>query len=237
MTEDNRVVKENGDCEAAHHKNDISISVNISPAPGLMRKQLLWQNAVRNIIDQHNLYSLRLAGGLERGRHRITVTDAYIADINRQIRNKASRGAFWQKRRSSAARVHPMTAKISVPLSITQNSLSDADFFVSRGSSVRGVFIPALQHTFKSPDLEKVYQQFSSAQRRTSLVVTNVIDILTRLLILILTWPSGWWGLACDWLAGLSVILWAVICVLALARRDVMSSPQWLRYAGKCSQR
>ncbi|XP_060888682.1 adenylate cyclase type 8-like isoform X2 [Labrus mixtus] len=229
MTEDNRV-KENGDCEAAHHKNDISISVNISPAPGLMRKQLLWQNAVRNIIDQHNLYSLRLAGGLERGRHRITVTDAYIADINRQICNKASRGAFWQKRRSSAARVHPMAPKISVPLSIIQDSLSDADFFVSRGSSVRGVFIPALQHTFKSPELEKVYQQFSSAQRRTSLVVTNVIDILTRLLILMLTWPSGWWGLACDWLAGLSVILWAVICMLALARRDVMSSPQWLRY-------
>ncbi len=74
---------ENGDCETARQTNDITFSTSISPAPGLRRKQLLWQNAVRNIIDQHNLYSLRLAGGLERGRHRIIVTDAYIADINR----------------------------------------------------------------------------------------------------------------------------------------------------------
>ncbi|XP_074520625.1 adenylate cyclase type 8 [Halichoeres trimaculatus] len=223
-------VKENGDCEAARPRTDISVSAAISPAPGLRRKQLLWQSAVRNIIDQHNLYSLRLAGGLERGRHRITVTDAYIADINRQIRNKASRGAFWQKRRSSAARVHPTTPKISVPASLTRDGLTDGDFFVSRGATVRGVLIPALQHTFKSPDLEKVYQQFSSGQRRTSLVVTNVIDILTRLLVLMLTWPSGWWGVACDWLAGLSVILWVGIFVLALTRKEVMSSPQWLRY-------
>lgn len=61
----------------------VSLSAAVSPAPSLRRKQLMWQNAVRNVIEQHNLYSLRLAGGLERDRHRITVTDAYIADINR----------------------------------------------------------------------------------------------------------------------------------------------------------
>ncbi|KAM9333916.1 adenylate cyclase type 8 [Symphorus nematophorus] len=218
---------ENGDCEMARQASDISFSTNISPAP---RKQLMWQNAVRNIIDQHNLYSLRLAGGLERGRHRIIVTDAYIAEINRQIRNKATRGALWQKRRSSAARIHPSTPRITAAARAKHDSLGDADFFVSCGSTVRGVFIPALQHTFKSPDLEQLYQQFSSGQRRTSLVVTNVIDILARLLVLLLTWPPGWWGVACDWLAGLSVVLWAGICVLALTRKEVMSSPQWLRY-------
>lgn len=74
---------ENGEYKAARQPSDITFSANISPAPGLRRKQLLWQTAVRNIIDQHNLYSLRLVGGLERGRHRIIVTDAYIADINR----------------------------------------------------------------------------------------------------------------------------------------------------------
>ncbi|XP_070813762.1 adenylate cyclase type 8 [Chaetodon trifascialis] len=229
MDED-RGVLENGDCEIVRQTSDITFSTSISPSPGLRKKQLMWQNAVRNIIDQHNLYSLRLAGGLERGRHRIIVTDAYIADINRQIRNKASRGALWQKRRSSAARIHPTTPRITAVAHAKHDSLSDADFFVSWGSTVRGVFIPALQHTFKSVDLEQLYQQFSSGQRRTSLVVTNVIDILTRLLILLLTWPPGWWGVACDWLAGLSVVLWAGICVLALTRREVMSSPQWLRY-------
>ncbi|XP_069377112.1 adenylate cyclase type 8-like isoform X2 [Paralichthys olivaceus] len=216
--------------KATQQTGDIALCNNISPAPGLRRKQLLWQNAVRNIIDQHNLYTLRLAGGLERSRHRITVTDAYIADINRQIRNKASRGALWHKRRSSAARVHPGTLRVSAGTQSKHNPLSDADFFVSWGSSVRGVFIPALQHTFKSEDLEQLYQQFSSSQRRTSLVVTNVIDIITRLLLSLLTWPLGWSGVACNWLVGLSVILWAGICALAVIRREVMTSPQWLRY-------
>lgn len=84
----------------------------------------------------------------------------------------------------------------------------------------------------RSPDLERLYQQFSAGQRRTSLVVTNVIDILARLVILLLTWPSGWWGVACNWLACLSVVLWAGICVLALTRKEVMMSVLWLRYAG-----
>ncbi|XP_029942314.1 adenylate cyclase type 8-like [Salarias fasciatus] len=228
MGDGHRVIR-NGDCEAARQGGDITFSANVGPAPGLRRKQLLWQNAVRNIIDQHNL-SLRLAGGLERGRHRITVTDAYIADINRQIRNRASHGAFWQKRRSSAARVHPTTPRISAATQFKYDPLSDADVFVSYGSTVRGVFIPTLQHTFKSADLEQLYLQFSAAQRRTSLVVTNAIDILTRILVSLLAWPPGWGGVATDWLAGLSVALWAVVCVLTLARWEVMSSPRWLRH-------
>ncbi|XP_062270805.1 adenylate cyclase type 8-like [Scomber scombrus] len=221
---------ENGDCGAARQTSDITFSTDINPPSGLKTKKLLWQNAVRNIIDQRNLYSLRLAGGLERGRHRITVTDAYIADINSQIRNKASRGALWQKRRSSAVRIHPLTPKITAATKAKRDALSDADFFVSWGSTVGGVFIPALQHTFKSPDLEQLYQEFSSGQRRTSLVVTNLIDILTRLLVWLLTWPLGWGGAVSDWLVGLSVLLWTGICVLALTRKEVMSSPQWLRY-------
>ncbi|KAG7232299.1 hypothetical protein INR49_009057 [Caranx melampygus] len=223
-------VVQDGGSETARQPNVFSLSATVSPAPGLRRKQLMWQNAVRNVIDQHNLYSLRLAGGLERGRHRITVTDAYIADINRQIRNKASSGNLWQKRRSSAARIHPVMPRITTATETKQEPLEDAEFFVSVGSTVRGVFIPALQHTFKSADLEQLYQQFSSGQRRTSLVVTNVIDLLTRLLISLLTWPPGWGGVACDWLAGLSVVMWAGISVLALTRREVMLSPQWLRH-------
>ncbi|KAM7375599.1 hypothetical protein PAMA_014619 [Pampus argenteus] len=228
--DDHRAMLENGNCEVARQTSDITFSANISPAPDLRRKQLLWQNAVRNIIEQHNLYSLRLAGGLERSRHNITVTDAYIADINRQILNKASRGTLWHKRRSSAARIHPTTPRITLATKAQHNSLSDTDFFVSCGSTVRGVFIPALQHTFKCPDLEQLYQQFSSGQRRTSLLVTNLIDILTRLLVSLLTWPPSRGGAARVWLAGLSVVLWTGICVLALTSREVMSSPQWLRY-------
>ncbi|XP_035989750.1 adenylate cyclase type 8 isoform X2 [Fundulus heteroclitus] len=229
MTDNHNMLK-NGDCESARQASDITFSANISPAHGLRRKRLLWQSAVRNIIDQHNLYSLRLAGGLERGRHRITVTDAYIADINRQIRNKTSRGNFWQKRRSSAARVHPATQRVSVQTQVAQRLLTDADFFVSYGSTVRGVFIPTMQLIFKSPDLELTYQQFSSAQRRTSLVVTNLIDVFIRLFVSLVASPAGWGGVACDWLTGLSVLLWAGICGLSVARKEVMTSPPWLRY-------
>lgn len=75
--------QENGECKLPRPGSDISLSSGLSPSAGPKRKQLLWRNAVRNIIDQHNLYSLKLAGGLERDRHRIVVTDAYIADINR----------------------------------------------------------------------------------------------------------------------------------------------------------
>lgn len=74
---------ENGECKLARPGSDTGLSVVLSPSAGPKRKQLLWRNAVRNIIDQHNLYSLKLAGGLERDRHRIIVSDAYIAEMNR----------------------------------------------------------------------------------------------------------------------------------------------------------
>ncbi|XP_037552347.1 adenylate cyclase type 8 [Nematolebias whitei] len=220
----------NGDCEAARQTSDITISANINCNHGLQRKHLLWQTAVRNIIDQHNLYSLRLAGGLERGRHHIIVTDAYIADINRQIQNKSSRGTFWQKRRSSVARIQPITQRISVENQAKQRLLTDPDFFVSYGSTVRGVFIPTLKLTFKSEEFEQLYQQFSSAQRRTSLVVTNLIDILTRLFVSLLTRPTGWGSMACDWLTVLTVILWMGIFLMSLAKKEVMMSPWGLRF-------
>ncbi|XP_028319474.1 adenylate cyclase type 8-like isoform X2 [Gouania willdenowi] len=204
------------------HCSQVKVSA-VSHAPGQ-----LWQNAVRNVIDQHHLYSLRLAGGLERGRHRITVTDAYIAEINRQIRNKASHSALWQKRRSSAARIYPMTPRTAAKRTKSDPSY-DVDSFVSNGSTIRGVFVPTLQHTFKSADLEQLYQQYSLAQRRTSLVVTNVLDVLSRLLLSALSWQMGWGGVASNWLVGLSVALWATVCVLALLRREVMSSPPSLR--------
>uniref|UniRef100_A0A8C5DEQ8 Adenylate cyclase type 8 n=1 Tax=Gouania willdenowi TaxID=441366 RepID=A0A8C5DEQ8_GOUWI len=80
-----------------------------------------------------------------------------------------------------------------------------------------------------SADLEQLYQQYSLAQRRTSLVVTNVLDVLSRLLLSALSWQMGWGGVASNWLVGLSVALWATVCVLALLRREVMSSPPSLR--------
>uniref|UniRef100_A0AAY4B6E8 adenylate cyclase n=1 Tax=Denticeps clupeoides TaxID=299321 RepID=A0AAY4B6E8_9TELE len=195
----------------------------------LKRKQLKWQNAVRHILNQRDM---RSAGAT----HKIIVTDAYIDDINRQIRNKMARGAGMHKRRSSAARVHPARDRNSTSTQKSTDSISDADFFISWGPTLWGVFLPTLHHVFKSEDLEKLYQHFSSHQRRISLVVTNVIDIVTKLHIIFIylaVAPEMVDSLS-GWLAGLFMALGAVLCVLVLACKGTMS-PEYLRYAGLAS--
>uniref|UniRef100_A0A8B9RDW3 adenylate cyclase n=1 Tax=Astyanax mexicanus TaxID=7994 RepID=A0A8B9RDW3_ASTMX len=185
--------------------------------PGVKWKQLMWQKAVRHIIDQREICPDVQTSST----HRIVVTDAYIDDINRQIRTKASRGSTGQhKRRSSKS----------------TDSLSDGVFFISWGTTVRGVYLPTLHHTFKSLDLERLYQQHSLAQRRTSLVVTNVIDILTKLHILVIylavapEMVDSLRGL----MAGLFMAVGALLCVLVLSCKGAMS-PEYLHYAGLAS--
>uniref|UniRef100_A0A9J7ZKG0 adenylate cyclase n=1 Tax=Cyprinus carpio carpio TaxID=630221 RepID=A0A9J7ZKG0_CYPCA len=209
------------------------VCLAMPPPHNLKRKQLMWQNAVRHIIDQRGMHH----EGRAASSHKIIVTDAYIDDINRQIRSKAVRGnAGTHKRRSSAARVHPLRERNSTCTRKSTDSLSDADFFVSWGSTVRGIFLPVLHHKFKSHDLEHLYQQHSSGQRRTSLVVTNVIDILTKLHILFiyLAVAPEMVDSQQGWLAGLFMGLGAVICVLVLTCKGLMS-PDYLRYAGLAS--
>lgn len=211
----------------------LKVCTSAPPPPHLKRKQLMWQNAVRHIIDQRGMHH----EGRAANSHKIIVTDAYIDDINRQIRNKAARGnAGMHKRRSSAARIHPLRDRSSTSTRQSTDLLSDADFFVSWGSTVRGVFLPALHHKFKSHDLERLYQHHSSGQRRTSLVVTNVIDILTKLYILFiyLAVAPEMVDLQQGWFAGLFMALGAVICVLVLTYKGLMC-PDYLRYAGLAS--
>ena len=65
------------------------LSVHISPAisPSLRRKRLMWQSAMRHVIDRHDLYpptsDLERGGG--GGGTRLVLTDAYINDINRWV--------------------------------------------------------------------------------------------------------------------------------------------------------
>jgi len=168
------------------------------------------------------------------------VTDAYIDAINRQIRSKASRGVT--KRRSSGVRVFPLQERGSIsPRGSFVGSLgdyvSDADFFVRWGHTVRGVYIPTLRHTFKSRDLEKLYQQHSSHQRRTSLAVTNVIDAVAKLNLLVLYLalaPEAAPDPLRGCLTGLFMAFAATLCAVVLTCKDSMS-PWWLHYAGLAS--
>uniref|UniRef100_A0A6Q2Y3K6 adenylate cyclase n=1 Tax=Esox lucius TaxID=8010 RepID=A0A6Q2Y3K6_ESOLU len=153
--------------------------------------------------------------------------------FNRQIRGKVSRGGVGHKRRSSAVRIHPDNRdRVSTEAQSINDSLSDADYFVSWGSTVRGVFLPDLHHTFKSPDLEQLYQQHAAGQRINSLVFTNVIDIITKLHILGLTlWtePHSLNTAKCC-LIGLFIALGVGLSILVLCSYKMMSSPEWLRY-------
>lgn len=225
-----------GNCFNESHKmQKMQVPSHIAPSmsPGLRRKQLMWKNAVKHILSQHELkeqYGAKPA-------RKIHVTDVYIEEINRQIRSKSSRGCT--KRRSSVVRVHPAFFREQNCSNSTQAGAefaSDADFFVRWGHTVRGVYVPTLRHTFKSRDLEKLYQRHSSHTRRTSLVVTNIIDAAAKLHLLVL-----YLALAPDgtdpihaWITCFFMAFAFLLCVLVLTCRR-SHFPEWLRYAGMAS--
>ncbi|KAI3364305.1 hypothetical protein L3Q82_011104 [Scortum barcoo] len=206
-------------------------------SPGLRRKKMLWQNAVKHIITQQELSA---QVGVEPAR-KICVTDTYMDEINRQIRNKASRGVT--KRRSSACRVHPSQSRGSTSTHSTIrgsgpfNYASDADFFVHWRQTIHGVYIPTLRHTFKSHDLENLYQQHYSRQRRNSLAITNVIDVVAKLHILVLYLalaPEPVTDTLRGCLTGIFMALAIALCIMVLICKD-STSQRWLRFAGLAS--
>uniref|UniRef100_A0AAX7VEV0 adenylate cyclase n=1 Tax=Astatotilapia calliptera TaxID=8154 RepID=A0AAX7VEV0_ASTCA len=151
------------------------------------------------------------------------------------IKVTASRGVT--KRRSSTFRVHPLVRDSTSTRGAFNDYSSDADFFVHWGRTVCGVYIPTLLHTFKSHDLEKLYQQHSSTQRRNSLAITNVIDVVAKLHMLVLYLalaPEASTDTLRGCLTGMFMVLATVLCVIVLTHKDSVS-PQWLHYAGLAS--
>ncbi|XP_074541411.1 adenylate cyclase type 8 isoform X2 [Halichoeres trimaculatus] len=210
--------------------------MSASLSPGLRRKKMLWQNAVKHIIIQQELSA---QVGVEPAR-KIFVTDAYMEEINKQIRNKASRGGT--KRRTSSFRVHSSHSRGSTS---THHSVRtsfndfahDADFFVHWGRTVHGVYIPTLRHTFKSHDLERLYQQHYSHQRRNSLAITNVIDAVAKLNILVLYLglaPEAGTDALRSCLTGIFMVLAVALCVIVLTCKN-STNQRWLHFAGLAS--
>ncbi|XP_020775635.1 adenylate cyclase type 8 [Boleophthalmus pectinirostris] len=205
------------------------VFVSSTLSPGLRRKKMLWQKAVKHVIVQKELSA---QVGVEPARQ-IFVTDAYMQEINRQIRSKSLRGVT--KRRSSSFRVHPQRGSATSSVGgAFHDYASDADLFVRWGRTVRGVYIPTLRHTFKSRDMEKLYQQHSCHQRRNSLAITSVIDAVAKLHVLVLylvlapeETPDALRGC----LTSLFLILALALCTVVLSCKHSMS-PTWLHCAG-----
>ncbi|KAK2864319.1 hypothetical protein Q7C36_003473 [Tachysurus vachellii] len=226
-----------GNCFNSNNMQNMQVPSHLALAlsPGLRRKQLMWKNAVKHIISQHELKNQY---GAEPAR-KINVTDVYIEEINRQIRSKMSRGCT--KRRSSVVRVHPsffreQNSSNSTQTGVTAEFASDADFFVRWGHTVHGVYVPTLRHTFKSRDLEKLYQRHSSHTRRTSLVVTNIIDAAAKLHLLVLYLalaPDGINQLHA-WITSFFMVFAVLLCVLVFTCKR-SHFPEWLHYAGMAS--
>ncbi|KAK3516833.1 hypothetical protein QTP70_024888 [Hemibagrus guttatus] len=224
-------------CNESYNMQKMQVPSHLAPSlsPGLRRKQLMWKNAVKHIISQHELKDQY---GAEPAR-KINVTDIYIEEINRQIRSKTSRGCT--KRRSSVVRVHPsffreQNCSNSTQTGVTAEFASDADFFVRWGHTIRGVYVPTLRHTFKSRELEKLYQRHSSHTRRTSLVVTNIIDAAAKLHLLVLYLalaPDGIDTLHA-WITSFFMAFAVLLCVLVFTCK-CSHFPEWLHYAGMAS--
>uniref|UniRef100_A0A8C0AH83 Adenylate cyclase type 8 n=1 Tax=Bos mutus grunniens TaxID=30521 RepID=A0A8C0AH83_BOSMU len=109
---------------------------------------------------------------------------------------------------------------------------SNSDFFLNGGYSYRGVIFPTLRNSFKSRDLERLYQRYFLGQRRKSEVVMNVLDVLTKLTLLVLHLSLAsapmdpLKGILLGFFTGIEV----VICALVVVRKDTTS--HYLQYSG-----
>ncbi|KAL2082182.1 hypothetical protein ACEWY4_022000 [Coilia grayii] len=220
------------------------LTLTTALSPGIRRKQLRWQSAVKNVISQQHLSE---EVGVEPAR-RMYVTDEFIDEINQQIRAKASRG-MTKRRSSTAARVQPcgewgqggrgrQHSTGSAP-----HYGSDADFFVRWGHAHHGLYLPTLLHTFRSRALETLYQSHSSHQRRSSLLLASVLDATSKLQLLLLyralpppeaTPEQDNDHALRGWLTGIFMALAATLAMIMLVCKDA-DTPRCLRYAGLVS--
>uniref|UniRef100_A0A8C5N9Q4 adenylate cyclase n=1 Tax=Gouania willdenowi TaxID=441366 RepID=A0A8C5N9Q4_GOUWI len=110
---------------------------------------------------------------------------------------------------------------------------SNSDFFLNWGYTYRGVIFPTLRNAFKSRDLERLYQRSFLGQRRKSVVVMNILDVVTKLTLLVLhlTLASSPMDPIKGTLLGFFTGIEVVICALVVVRKDT-TSHSYLQYSG-----
>lgn len=110
---------------------------------------------------------------------------------------------------------------------------TNSDFFLNWGYTYRGVIFPTLRNAFKSRDLERLYQRYFLGQRRKSVVVMNILDVVTKLTLLVLhlTLASAPMDPIKGTLLGFFTGIEVVICALVVVRKDT-TSHGYLQYSG-----
>jgi len=204
-------------------------------------KRLLWQNAVRLITEQRFIHEqgggeAGGAGGGGGGGVKGGGPDEPY-DPSQDARKQSAAGrrasAGGDRHNNGGTKVFPERASSDLGFLQIERAPSSADCFLSRGHTHRGVIFPTLRNAFKSRDLERLYQRYFLGQRRKSVVVMNLLDVVTKLALLLLHLALA--AAPMDPLKGALLGFFAgvelVICALVAVRKDT-TSHSYLQYSG-----
>lgn len=206
--------------------------VTINRTPSARPKRLLWQDAVRHITEQRFIHEQREGGGGGGGGARGGGLKDADEPPDPERGSRTQSGA--DRHNNGGTKVFPERASSDLGFLQLERAPSHADFFPNRGGhSYRGVIFPTLRNAFKSRDLERLYQRYFLGQRRKSVVVTNFLDVVTKLTLLVLHL-----GLAAapmdpikGALLGFFTGVQVVVCALVVVRKDA-ASHGYLQYSG-----
>uniref|UniRef100_A0A3Q4HHG4 adenylate cyclase n=1 Tax=Neolamprologus brichardi TaxID=32507 RepID=A0A3Q4HHG4_NEOBR len=208
--------------------NKTPSSSNNSNSSGSARpKRLLWQNAVRHITEQRFIHE---QGGV--GVKGIGPDEPY--DPSQGARKQsAGRTSVGDRHNNGGTKVFPERASSDLGFLQIDCAPSNSDFFLNWGYTYRGVIFPTLRNSFKSRDLERLYQRYFLGQRRKSVVVMNILDVVTKLTLLVLhlTLASIPMDPIKGTLLGFFTGIEVVICALVVVRKDT-TSHSYLQYSG-----
>ncbi|XP_067462907.1 adenylate cyclase type 8 isoform X2 [Thunnus thynnus] len=211
--------------------NKTPSSSNNSNSSGSARpKRLLWQNAVRHITEQRFIHEQGGGGG--GGVKGIGPDEPY--DPSQGARKQsAGRTSVGDRHNNGGTKVFPERASSDLGFLQIDCAPSNSDFFLNWGYTYRGVIFPTLRNAFKSRDLERLYQRYFLGQRRKSVVVMNILDVVTKLTLLVLhlTLASSPMDPIKGTLLGFFTGIEVVICALVVVRKDT-TSHSYLQYSG-----
>ncbi|XP_042574727.1 adenylate cyclase type 8-like isoform X2 [Cyprinus carpio] len=199
-------------------------TINKTPSNnnGNRPKRLLWQNAVRHITEQRFIH--------EHSPKPVSPDESHAQGSRKQ---SAGRTSVSDRHNNGGTKVFPERSSSDLGFLQIDCAPSNSDFFLSWGYTYRGVIFPTLRYAFKSRDLERLYQRYFLGQRRKSVVVMNILDVVTKLTLLVLhltlasTPMDPIKGMLLGFFTGIEV----VICALVVVRKDT-SSHGYLQYSG-----
>ncbi|XP_077045158.1 adenylate cyclase type 8 isoform X2 [Agelaius phoeniceus] len=222
--------------------SDELYTINRTP-PGSGRPQrLLWQTAVRHITEQRFIQEhSSSSGGSSSGGGKGFSSDETCCPNHHPHpphhlrRQSAGRSLASERHNNGGTKVFPEGTSSSGDLGFLPLDCapSNSDFFLNWGYTYRGVIFPTLRNSFKSRDLERLYQRYFLGQRRKSEVVMNILDVLTKLTLLFLhlTLASAPMDPIKGILLGFFTGIEVVICALVVVRKDT-TSYTYLQYSG-----